>query len=123
MGGRWGYRELVFLLKDGRQLLGPQDKRMECWIRILGLPTHLWTRGLLMAIGSLCGGLVRWDSTVEAETSTRGMRILVKWGSLHKIPRFVLIFCCGKSNHPPLAGGVGRAFSGGYNDKGDSGGE
>ena len=34
----------------------------ECWVRVVGLPLHLWGRYILRKIEESCGGFIRADS-------------------------------------------------------------
>lgn len=65
------------------------------WIAVRGLPLHLWTLGFLRAIRGLCGGFIRVEVTIRM-ASCEEARILVRGGSLNKIPCTISIFDRGK---------------------------
>ena len=40
----------------------------EVWIRVVGLPLHLWTREIPKLIGDSCGGFVAIDQETTLQT-------------------------------------------------------
>ena len=62
----------------------------EAWIRVLGLPLHLWTPEILRKIGDVCGGFVEVDKITESKKEMKWARILIKMGGKAR-PRVVNI--------------------------------
>ena len=58
---------------DGR------ERSKSVWVRLLGLPLHLWSRPILKRIGDSCGGFVVEDENTEFRIDPRWARIRVKW--------------------------------------------
>ena len=56
----------------------------EVWVRIFGLPLHLWTEDILKKLGDRCGGFVVMDKETTHRKDFRWARILVKNSSLRK---------------------------------------
>ena len=50
----------------------------EVWIRVFGLPLHLWTEDILKELGDRCGGFVVMDKETTHRKDLRWARILVK---------------------------------------------
>ena len=62
--------------------VGCMDGSERCksvWVRLLGLPLHLWSRPILKRIGDRCGGFVAEDENTEFRIDPRWARIRVKW--------------------------------------------
>ena len=57
---------------------GIRDKEKEAWIRVVGLPLHLWTGEILKKVGDSCGGFVAMDEGTASKTDILWARILVK---------------------------------------------
>ena len=57
---------------------GVRDKEKEAWIRVVGLPLHLWTREILKKVGDSCGGFIAIDEGTTLKTDLLWARILVK---------------------------------------------
>ena len=57
---------------------GRVEEEQEAWIRVLGLPLHLWTEEILKKVGNGCGGYVTMDKETEQRKDLRWARILVK---------------------------------------------
>ena len=55
-----------------------KDLGREVWIRVVGLPLHLWTPVLLRKLGDACGGFVAVDKNIEMKTEVKWVRMLVK---------------------------------------------
>ena len=49
------------------------------WVRLLGLPLHLWSHPILKRIGDKCGGFDAVDENTELLNDPRWARIRVKW--------------------------------------------
>ena len=50
----------------------------EAWIRVVGLPLHLWTPEILRKIGDACGGFVAEDKATEMKREMKWARMLMK---------------------------------------------
>ena len=57
---------------------GVRDKEKEVWIRLVGLPLHLWTGENLKKVGDSCGGFIAMDEGTASKTDLLWARILVK---------------------------------------------
>ena len=55
-----------------------KDVGREVWIRVVGLPLHLWTPEILRKLGDVCGGFVAVDKDTEMKTERKWARMLVK---------------------------------------------
>ena len=60
---------------------GLRDQKNEVWIRVVGLPLHLWTGDTLKKVGDYCGGFVALDEGTSSKTDLLWARILVKMNS------------------------------------------
>ena len=60
---------------------GLRDKENEVWIRVVGLPLHLWTGKILKKVGDNCGGFIALDEDTASKTDLHWARILVKMKS------------------------------------------
>ena len=50
----------------------------EAWIRVVGLPLHLWTPEILKKIGDACGGFLALDKVTTLRTEVMWARMLIK---------------------------------------------
>ena len=57
---------------------GRIEEDPEVWIRVVGLPLHLWTEEIMKKVGNGCGGFVALDKDTEQRNDLRWDRILVK---------------------------------------------
>ena len=55
-----------------------KNLKKEAWIRVLGLPLHLWTRETLEQIGDGCGGFLKVDEETGMGPEISWVRILVR---------------------------------------------
>ena len=55
-----------------------KDSIQEVWIRMVGLPLHLWKPEILRKLGDACGGFVDLDKNTEKKTEVRWARLLIK---------------------------------------------
>ena len=55
-----------------------KDSAQEVWIRVVGLPLHLWKPEILRQIGDACGGFVTLDKNIEERKEVKWARILIK---------------------------------------------
>ena len=60
---------------------GVREQENEVWIRVVGLPLHLWTGENLKKVGDNCGGFVALDEGTASKTDLFWARILVKLNS------------------------------------------
>ena len=54
------------------------SQNQEAWIRVFGLPLHLWTEEILVKIGDSCGGFVAMDKETSLMENFHWARIRVK---------------------------------------------
>ena len=57
---------------------GRIDQDPEVWIRMLGLPLHLWTEDILNKVGDRCGGFVFLDKETTQRKDLRWGKNLCK---------------------------------------------
>ena len=55
-----------------------KDLVQEAWIRVVGLPLHLWTPEILRKLGDACGGFVALDKNTEMKTEVKWARMLIQ---------------------------------------------
>ena len=55
-----------------------KNLRKEAWVRVLGLPLHLWTRETLKQIGDGCGGFLKVEEGSGLGSEISWVRILVR---------------------------------------------
>ena len=55
-----------------------KDSVQEVWIRVVGLPLHLWKAETLRKLGDACGGFVALDKNTEEKTEVKWARMLIK---------------------------------------------
>ena len=55
-----------------------KNLRKEAWVRVLGLPLHLWTRETLKHIGDGCGGFLKVEEESGLGSEISWVRILVR---------------------------------------------
>lgn len=60
------------------------------WIRVLGLPLHLWSNNTMKKLGDKCGGWIETEEETSLKNHLRWARLKVR-GSIDKIPREVEI--------------------------------
>ena len=63
---------------------GRKDQVHEAWIRVFGLPLHLWTGEILKRVGDSCGGFVAMDKGIALRTNLLWSRILAKKNGMGK---------------------------------------
>ena len=81
------FRGEVLHLEWWTQLTGCTRRKgqdQEAWIRVVGLPLHLWTREILKKVGDSCGGFVALDKETTLRTDLLWAKILVKMNSTRK---------------------------------------
>ena len=73
---------LPITLREWGKDVGCKVGRERCrtvWVRLLGLPLHLWSHIILKRIGDKCGGFDAVDENTESLNDPRWARIRVKW--------------------------------------------
>ena len=50
----------------------------EAWVRVVGLPLHLWNREVFKLIGDGCGGFIAMDDKTDSMAELQWARLLVK---------------------------------------------
>ena len=55
-----------------------KNLRKEAWVKVLGLPLHLWTKETLKQIGDGCGGFLKVDEETGLGSEISWVRILVR---------------------------------------------
>ena len=70
---------------------GIRDQEKEAWIRVVGLPLHLWAGEILKKVGDSCGGFVAMDEGTASKTDLLWARILVKINTKAKLGSINLI--------------------------------
>ena len=55
-----------------------EESYKEAWVRVLGLPLHLWSREVFIKIGDCCGGFVAMDEGSVNSVQIQWVRILVR---------------------------------------------
>ena len=76
--------------KDVGCMVGRKRGRT-AWVRLLGLPLHLWSHLILKRIGDKCGGFDAVDENTARMIDPRWARIRVKWDGASN-PRSVVVF-------------------------------
>ena len=51
----------------------------KAWVRVMGLPVHLWSRTVMEKIGNACGGFLAVDKETDELGDLGWARILVSW--------------------------------------------
>ena len=73
-----------------------KSQNQEVWIRVVGLPLHLWSENILATIGNSCGGFVAIDKETSLMKNLFWARILVRMTS-HGRPTTVNLLAGGRS--------------------------
>ena len=68
----------------------------EAWIRVVGMPLHLWRKEILKKIGDSCGGFLAIDKETDLRVKVAWARILLKVKGKTR-PTFVHILDWGRS--------------------------
>ena len=61
------------------------------WVRLIGLPVHLWSRSIMRRISDRCGGFLAMDDDTTFLSDLRWTRIRVKWSG-KTLPQYVEVF-------------------------------
>ncbi|KAG5599567.1 hypothetical protein H5410_030937 [Solanum commersonii] len=108
MEGIWEWKKTPVKLIWWNPLVATVEERStgkSTWVKILGLPLHLWSQKIFKAIGNLCGG---WVETEEETT----LRNHLKWARIrvcsdgNNIPREVKVENGGVVDQDPLDKGM-----------------
>ena len=81
MRGSRRFRERLISLERWHHETGclvQEEANKESWVRVLGLPLHLWSREVLIKIGDCCGGFLEVDEGAENAVQMQWARILVR---------------------------------------------
>ncbi|RVW71875.1 hypothetical protein CK203_058388 [Vitis vinifera] len=74
-----GNLSVAVLGRDSCLNLRHQDSfANEAWVRVVGLPLHLWSREVFKRIDDGCGGFVAVDEDIDSLTELQWAQILVK---------------------------------------------
>ena len=72
-------KDREFILQRWGPVVGCTWKEsQEVWVRVVGLPLHLWSRDVFKSIGDYCGGFVAVDEDTALFSQLQWARILVK---------------------------------------------
>lgn len=77
------------------------EARAEVWVKILGLPIHLWDLEVFREVGDFCGGFLHVDDETSQITHLKWARIAVQ-ASPVTIPATVKIAVGGWQYEVPL---------------------
>ena len=97
-----------FLLQRWGPVVGctwKESHAKEVWVRVIGLPLHLWSREVFKRIGDCCGGFVAVDEETTLFSQLQWAQILVKdsgmkWpGSMQVEVGNSRCFACGGKPH------------------------
>ena len=91
--GTGSFGGLPISFREWVKEVGCKDGRERCksvWVRLLGLPMHLWSRPILKRIGDRCGGFVEEDENTVFRSDPRWARIRVIWDGSSN-PRSVVV--------------------------------
>ena len=81
VSGRRNFRGRVLQLERWNPYYGcirNKGSAQEEWVRVVGLPLHLWKTEVLKKIGDACGGFVAIDKITERRMELSWARILIK---------------------------------------------
>jgi len=102
--GQWRWKSSIFHLDWWRPTTrctpSPSTVR-ETWIRVVGIPLHLWSRKVFQEIGDLCGGWIETEEETELKKHQKWARILVKT-NVRNLPREVSVACDGITYFFPI---------------------
>ncbi|KAG5569629.1 hypothetical protein H5410_059395 [Solanum commersonii] len=102
--GQWRWKSSIFHLDWWSPTIGctpsPSTVR-ETWIRVVGIPLHLWSRKVFQEIGDLCGGWIETEEETELKNHLKWARILVK-NNGRNLPKEVSVACDGITYFFPI---------------------
>jgi len=91
--GRWLWKNQGIWLQWWSPTVGAIQSRVaisQSWIRLVGLPLHLWSQNVFKAVGDFCGGWVKTEEETDLRNHLKWARILVKANG-NSIPKEVKI--------------------------------
>ncbi|WMV46110.1 hypothetical protein MTR67_039495 [Solanum verrucosum] len=101
--GQWRWKSSIFHLDWWSPTTGctpsPSTVR-ETWIRVVGIPLHLWSRKVFQEIGDMCGGWIETEEETELKNHLKWARILVK--NERNLPKEVSVACDGITYFFPI---------------------
>ena len=80
------FNERLLSLERWQHETGCEVKKGSCkeaWVRVLGLPLHLWSLEVFKKVGDCCGGFIAVDEAFQGEATrytSRSSYSLVLWG-------------------------------------------
>ncbi|KAF3624451.1 hypothetical protein FXO38_30262 [Capsicum annuum] len=78
--GQWKWKNIAFNLEWWCPVTGcvlNSSKTQETWIKVVGVPLHLWSHQAFVEIGRICGGWVATEEDTELKNHMKWARILV----------------------------------------------
>ncbi|KAF3661401.1 hypothetical protein FXO37_12946 [Capsicum annuum] len=81
MEGVWEWKKSPVKLAWWNPLVGTVEGRNKpdsIWIKIVGLPLHLWSQKVFKAIGDCCGGWIKTEEETTLRNHLRWARIRVR---------------------------------------------
>ena len=75
------FKDREFILQRWGPAVGctwKENHAKEVWVRVVGLPLHLWSREVFKRIGDCCGGFVAVDEETALFSQLQWARIMVK---------------------------------------------
>ncbi|KAG5585484.1 hypothetical protein H5410_045918 [Solanum commersonii] len=87
--GQWRWKNCNFYLEWWNPLIGSIPNSLTCketWIRVVGIPLHLWSQKVFQEIGGVCGGWIATEEETKIKNHMKWARILVA-NDGRKIPK------------------------------------
>ncbi|XP_009770774.1 uncharacterized protein [Nicotiana sylvestris] len=87
----WRWRNKLLMLEWWSPTVGcyPADAKLDwVWVRLLGIPLHLWSQKIFKLIGDRCGGWIETEEETSIRNHLKWARIKVK-GPFDRIPRVI----------------------------------
>uniref|UniRef100_M1E0Z3 DUF4283 domain-containing protein n=1 Tax=Solanum tuberosum TaxID=4113 RepID=M1E0Z3_SOLTU len=78
--GRWLWKNQGIWLQWWSPTVGAIQSRVaisQSWIRLVGLPLHLWSQNVFKAVGDFCGGWVKTEEETDLRNHLKWARILI----------------------------------------------
>ncbi|KAG5585872.1 hypothetical protein H5410_046306 [Solanum commersonii] len=101
---QWRWNSCNFNLEWWKPTTGCTPKYAlvkETWIRVVGIPLHLWSKKVFQEIGEICGGWLATEEETELKNHMKWARILVA-NDGSSIPREVEVSRNGTKFHLPI---------------------
>lgn len=73
----------------------------ETWIKVVGIPLHLWSQYIFREIGQFCVGWIATVEETELKNHLKWARILIA-NNGRSLPKEVAITCDGITYHFPI---------------------